>query len=132
MPVQVPESHVDLLARPIFAGVATLQRDGAPQVFPMWFAWNEVRAVVLLTHTRNRRTFSLIQRDPRVAIVFIDPDNPYRYLQLRGLVDSIEDDPTGEFYQSLHMRYNRGARKVVDDADVRVILTVQPVTWTSR
>jgi len=64
------------------------------------------------------------QTEPRVALAISDPDDPYRYLQVRGVVESIEDDPTGAFYEVLQRRY--GAKGEVSDRPYRVIITVRP------
>ncbi len=129
--VKPPDSHLDLLQRPLFAHLATVRADGGPQVNPMWFLYEADRNRVLLTHTRARHNFRYLQRDPRVALSIIDPDDGYRYVQLRGEVEQIEDDPTGGFYQVLQERY-RGFKTEVADRDVRVILTVRPTAWKVR
>jgi len=129
--MQPPETHADLLDRPLFAHFATVRADGAPQVNPMWFLWDPDRCVLRLTHTRNRHNYRYIQREPRVALSIADPDDPYRYLQVRGVVDGIEADPTGAFYQVLQQRY-RGATSEVPDRDVRVILTIRPTAFKAR
>jgi PPOX class probable F420-dependent enzyme len=129
--MQPPETHIDLLERPIFAHLATVRPDGAPQVNPMWFLWDAAHGVIKLTHTKERHNFRYIQREPRVALSIADPDDPYRYLQVRGVVENIEDDPTGRFYQTLQHRY-RGTISEVPDRDVRVILTVRPTAFRAR
>ncbi len=126
-----PESHADLLERPLFAHLATVRKDGAPQVNPMWFLYDRERNRVLLTHTRTRHNFRYVQEEPRVALSITDPADQYRYLQLRGEIEKIEDDPTGHFYQVLQQRY-RGFATEVADRDVRVILTVRPTAWKVR
>jgi len=40
MSVDLPESHADLLERPLFAHLATIRPDGSPQISVMWFAWD--------------------------------------------------------------------------------------------
>jgi PPOX class probable F420-dependent enzyme len=125
-----PESHRDLLERPLFAHFATVRSDGAPLVNPMWFLWDD-EGVFKLTHTKNRHNYRYMQREPRVALSIADPDDQYRYLQARGVVDNIEDDPTGHFYQVLQRRY-RGYVTEVKDRDVRVVLTVRPVAFKVR
>ena len=67
------------------------------------------------------RGFRNIQHEPRVVLID-DPDNPYRFIEVRGDVVSIEPDPGAAFYKSLQTRY--GESYEVKDADVRVILTV--------
>jgi PPOX class probable F420-dependent enzyme len=129
--VAPPESHAHLLERPLFAHLATVRADGAPQVNPMWFEWDPVSRVIRMTHTKTRHNFRYIQSEPRVALSITDPDDPYRYLQVRGVVERIDDDPTGSFYQRLQKRY-RGYSSEVKDRAVRVILTIRPVAFKTR
>jgi PPOX class probable F420-dependent enzyme len=123
-----PPTHLDLLERPLFAHLATVRPDGSPQVNPMWFLWDPELEVMRFTHTRVRHNYRNIGRDPRVALSILDPDEPYRYLQVRGAVDHIEDDPTGRFYQVLQQRYLARSGEVPDRA-VRVILQVRPTAY---
>ena len=129
--VAPPETHAGLLERPLFAHLATVRADGAPQVNPMWFEWDPQTCVIRMTHTKTRHNFRYIESEPRVALSITDPDDPYRYLQVRGVVERIDDDPTGGFYQRLQRRY-RGYTSEVKDRDVRVILTIRPVAFKTR
>jgi len=126
-----PETHKDLLERPLFAHFATVREDGAPQVNPMWFLWDPESEVIKLTHTKTRHNYRYIQREPRVALSITDPETGYRYMQVRGVVEKIEDDPTGEFYNVLSMRY-RGHPIEVRDKAVRVILHIRPTAFRTR
>jgi PPOX class probable F420-dependent enzyme len=126
-----PQSHLQLLERPLIAHFATVAADGSPRVNPMWFLWDATAGVLKLTHTRTRHNFRYLRREPRVALSIVDPDDPYRYLQLRGVLEGVEDDPTGAFYQGLQLRY-RGRTSEVADRDVRVILTIRPTGWKAR
>jgi PPOX class probable F420-dependent enzyme len=97
----------------------------------MWFLWDGERGVIKLTHTRVRHNYRYIADEPRVALSIVDPDDPYRYLQVRGVVENVEDDPTGGFYQTLQQRY-RGFQREVADRDVRVVLTIRPTAFKVR
>lgn len=123
-----PETHADLLERPLFAHLATVRSDGAPQVNPMWFAWDPEEEVVLLTHIKSRHNYRYLQSEPRVALSILDPDDPYRYLQVRGIVEATADDPEGDFYNRLQMRY-RGRTSEVRDRHERVVFTVRPTDF---
>ena len=123
-----PETHVDLLERPVFGHLATVRADGWPLSNPMWFLWDpEIRAIKL-THTKVRHTYRNLQREPRISLSIADPEDQYRYLQVRGVVVSVDDDPEGRFYQVLQQRY-QGYTKEVADPAVRVMLTVRPVAY---
>jgi PPOX class probable F420-dependent enzyme len=119
---EVPDSHADLLERPLFAHLATVRPEGAPQSSVMWFAWDGSR--IRMTHTRTRQKFANLAREPRVALSIADPDDQYRFLEIRGTVEKTEDDPEGEFYRSLQHRY--GMDYPIHDADVRVVITIRP------
>jgi len=119
---EVPASHADLLDKPLFAHLATIRPNGAPQSSVMWFAWDGSR--IRLTHTSTRQKFANLAHEPRVALSVADPDDPYRFLEIRGTVEKIEDDPGAEFYRSLQRRY--GMDYPIMDADVRVVITIRP------
>jgi PPOX class probable F420-dependent enzyme len=129
--MQPPATHRDLLERPLFAHLATIRGDGSPAVNPMWFFWDGEREVLRFTHTRERHNYRNLKRDPRVALSITDPDDGYRYMQVRGVVESIEDDPTGRMFQILQQRY-RGFRGEVADRAVRVVMTVRPTGFKVR
>ena len=118
----LPANLADLLEKPTFAHLATMRPDGSPQSSVMWFAWDGSR--VKITHTKTRQKFQNLSREPRVAMSIADPEDPYRYLEVRGTVEKVEDDPGGEFYRSLQRRY--GMEYPITDADVRVIITIRP------
>ncbi|GLY13507.1 PPOX class F420-dependent oxidoreductase [Kineosporia rhizophila] len=119
----LPESHQDLLERANFAHLATIRPDGSPQSSVMWFAWDG--ETLKLTHTKNRQKFANLQHEPRVSFSVLDPENPYRFLEVRARLESVEDDDAeASFYRSLQVRY--GSVYPIPDADVRVILTFRP------
>jgi PPOX class probable F420-dependent enzyme len=124
---EIPEGHRDLLESPLFAHLATLRPDGSPQSSVMWFAWDGER--VRFSHTRNRQKYRNLESDPRVSFHVQDPQNPYRTLEVRGLVESMVPDAEAVFYQSLQQRYDFVVPVV--DADVRVIVTIAPSSFVA-
>jgi PPOX class probable F420-dependent enzyme len=102
--VEVPEKYRDLLERPLIASLATVREDGTPQVNPMWFAWDG--EFVYFTHTSYRKKFRNLAANPAVSISIFDPDQPYQYVEVRGVVERTEPDPSGAFYQELARRYS--------------------------
>src|SRR2546422_1053829 len=78
----IPENCRDLFAKKAFAHVATVGRDGTPQVTPVWVDYDG--AHVRFNTARGRVKDKNLQRNPKVALSMQDPDNPYRYLQIRG------------------------------------------------
>ncbi|MDG4788406.1 PPOX class F420-dependent oxidoreductase [Micromonospora sp. WMMD1102] len=123
-----PASHEDLLIRPLFAHLATTRPDGGPQSNVMWFAWDGGR--IRMTHTRSRQKFRNLRRDPRVALSILDPDDPYRFLEVRGVVEKVEDDDeVASFYRSLQQRYDNVYE--IRDAPERVVVTIRPESFVA-
>ena len=61
-----------------------------------------------------------------------DPENPYRYLEVRGVVDEIVADPTGAFYLELNDRYSGPLTEPPSDKAHRVILIVRPTGYSKQ
>ncbi|MBL7500534.1 PPOX class F420-dependent oxidoreductase [Frankia sp. CNm7] len=127
----VPDEVRDLLERPVIVNLATVREDGTPQVNPMWFAWDG--EFIRFTHTNFRRKYRNIKANPAVAISIVDPENPYRYVEVRGVVERIDPDPTGAFFVELNKRYD-GPFGPGDPTDAahRVIFVVRPTAVGKR
>lgn len=122
--VSIPEDMLDLLERPLYGHLATVRPDGTPQVNPMWFEWDG--EVLRFTHTTQRQKYRNLKANPAVAISVIDPDNPYRYLEVRGIVEDEVPDPEATFYLHLNDRYDGPLTGTPADAPYRVIFVVRP------
>lgn len=86
----IPESHVDILEANSFGHLATRMPDGTPQVTPVWVD-HEDREYVLVNTARSRQKERNIRRDPRVGLSVTHPDDPYRYLSVRGEAELTEE-----------------------------------------
>ena len=126
----IPDSHRDLLERPLFAHLATIRPDGVPQVNPMWFSWDG--EYVYFTNTKIRYKYRNVVANPQVAISINDPEQPYRYLEVRGTVERIDDDSTGAFFQTLADRYGMKFDGPPGDVEHRVVYVIKPVATSSQ
>ncbi|HYD49508.1 MAG TPA: PPOX class F420-dependent oxidoreductase [Terriglobales bacterium] len=100
----VPERFHDLLTeKKAFAHVATLMPDGSPQVTPVWF---DVDGDCLRINTaRGRAKDHNVERDGRIALSIVDPDNPYRALMMRGRVTEITENGADSHIDQLAKKY---------------------------
>ncbi|GAA2987058.1 PPOX class F420-dependent oxidoreductase [Actinokineospora diospyrosa] len=121
----IPDSHLDLLDRPLFAHLATIRPDGVPQVNPMWFHWDG--EFVRFTNTTTRYKYRNVTTNPVVAFSVNDPDQPYRYLEIRGTVERIDKDADAEFFLELAKRYSLPMDGPPEDAPDRVIYVIRPI-----
>ncbi|MFQ5913897.1 MAG: PPOX class F420-dependent oxidoreductase [Nitrospinota bacterium] len=125
MPDAVPHTFKDLLERRVCAHLVTLNEDGSPQVTPVWFNYDGSH--ILVNSARGRKKDRNMRRDPRVALCILDPEDDFRYLELRGRVVEITEEGAVEHIRELAEKY-LGA----DDypwprpGEVRVIYKIAP------
>jgi len=112
-----------------FAHVATLNKDGSPQVSPVWI---DMDGQYLVFNTeQKRRKVKNMRRDPRVSLAVQDMSNPYRYLEIRGRVVDITPTKGAEHIDKLAKKY-LGQEKYPynQPGDVRLIVKVEPAKIT--
>lgn len=100
---QIPASHVDLLDKPAFAHVATLMKDGSPQVTPVWV--DREGDKVVINSAEGRVKDKNLKRDKRIALSITDPANPYRMLSIRGEVIEITTEGAEDHIDRLAKKY---------------------------
>jgi PPOX class probable F420-dependent enzyme len=123
----IPESHHDLLAdeKKAFVYLATLMKDGTPQVTPVWF--NTDGDYILVNSAEGRIKDKNMRARPQVALAISDPANPYRYLQIRGKVVEYTLEGAEEHIDTLNFKYH-GNRNYPghNPAQHRVIYKILP------
>lgn len=123
----IPESYSDLIKdeTKAFGCLATLMKDGSPQLTPIWF--NTDGRYILINSAVGRVKDRNMRRDGRVAFVIIDPHNPYRYLQIRGKVVEITTEGAREHIDALTKKY-RGLDKYPSRSpdEIRVTYKILP------
>lgn len=100
----IQEQYLDLLTtKKAFAHLATLMPDGSPQATPVWFDF--AGGSIRINSARGRQKDRNMRRDPRIALCITDPDNPYRYLEIRGRVVEITEQGADPHINSLAQKY---------------------------
>ena len=128
MGISIPTSHVDLLEKKAFAHMATLMPDGSPQVTPVWFGFENGKIVV--NSAQGRRKDKNVKRDGRVSLSISDPDNPYRYLEVRGKVVEITQTGADGKIDELSMKYLGTAYPHRVEGEVRVTYVIEPIGFS--
>ena len=121
----IPENFRDIFAKKAFAHLATVGRDGAPQVTPVWVDYDGTH--VRINTARGRAKDKNLQRNPKVALSAQDPDNPYRYVQVRGRVVEMTEKDADTHIDALSKKYT-GRDKYANrrPGEVRVIVKILP------
>jgi PPOX class probable F420-dependent enzyme len=124
------EKYSDLFHKKAFANLSTLMKDGSPQVTPVWFDYDgsHIRVNSALGRVKDKN----IRRDPRVSMSIQDPDNPYRYLEIRGKVVDITQQGADDHIDSLAQKYLGQAKYPYrQPGEVRVLYKIEPQKLSS-
>jgi PPOX class probable F420-dependent enzyme len=120
---KIPETHFDILDKRCFGHVATLRPDGDLSCNPVSIVWDG-RCVRFSSLEKTKKVRNL-RMDPRIAISIPDPDDPTRYLELRGRA-TITPDADRSFINTMARKYMDVDEYPYDPPGAkRVIVTVE-------
>ena len=126
--VAIPSAYLDLLEqKKTFAHLATLMPDGSPQVTPVWFDYKDGR--IRVNSAKGRTKSRNMKEGSRVALAIMDPDNPYRYIQVRGQVSRVTEEGASAHIDSLAKKY-LGQEKYpyARPGEIRIIFDIEPTS----
>jgi PPOX class probable F420-dependent enzyme len=124
-PKPIPASHRDLIDRPLLLALATTLDDGTPQLTPVWFS--EEQGHIYVNTARGRVKDRAMRARPYVAAMIYDPENPYRYIQIRGPVIEINEEAGRAHIDLLAQRYTGAEKYTFGPPDEpRVRFTILP------
>ena len=130
MATTIPEKFRDLLTKKAFAHLATLMPDGSPQVTPVWFDFDGTH--VRVNSAKGRVKDKNMRRNGRVALAIQDPENPYRYLAVRGRVEEVSEAGADAHIDSLAKKYlGQDRYPNRQPGEVRVIYRIRPERFSS-
>jgi PPOX class probable F420-dependent enzyme len=126
----IPEKYRDLFNKRAFANLATLMPDGSPQVTPVWCDFDGEN--VLINTAIGRVKDKNLQREPRVSMSILDPDNPYRYLEVRGRVVERTEQGADEHINKMAKKYmGLDVYPYRRPGEVRVLYKIKPERTSS-
>ena len=124
----IPEGFRDLFEKRTFAHLSTITPDGTPHSTPVWVDYDADADRVLVNTARGRRKERNVRENPSVGVSMCDPEDPYRYVSVRGEVAALTEDGAVEHIDELAGRYmgvdeypNHG-----EESGARVKLEIRP------
>jgi PPOX class probable F420-dependent enzyme len=122
----IPDNYLDLLQqKKAIANLATVMADGSPQVTPVWFDYTEGK--IRVNTAKGRVKSRTLRSGAPVALAIIDPDNPYRYVQIRGRVARSVEAGADAHIDSLAKKYlGKDTYPFRQPGEVRVMYEIEP------
>jgi len=108
-----------------FAFIATVNKDGSPQVTPTW-VHTDGKYVHVNVNT-SRLKYRNLSRDARVAVALIDQNDPYTKLFVKGKVVSMEKGKVADdSIDQLSIKYTGHKYGNRQPGEQRVLMKIEP------
>jgi PPOX class probable F420-dependent enzyme len=122
----IPDAYLDLLTqKKAFASLATVMPDGSPQVTPVWFDY--AGGVIRVNTAKGRVKARNMKEGAAVALSIMDPDNSYRYVQIRGRVRRVVEAGADQHIDSLAKKYlDKDKYSFARPGETRVMFEIEP------
>jgi PPOX class probable F420-dependent enzyme len=122
----IPDKYLDLLQqKKAFANLATLMPDGSPQVTPVWLDY--AGGAIRINTAKGRVKARNLKVGSPVALAIMDPDEPYRYLQVRGRVRRVVEEGADAHIDALAKKYlGKDKYPFRQPGEIRVIYEIEP------
>jgi PPOX class probable F420-dependent enzyme len=122
----IPDAFLDLLQKKVaLANLATVNPDGSPQVTPVWFDYTDGK--IRVNTAKGRIKARNMQEGTPVAVAIVDPDNVYRYIQIRGRVARATEEGASAHIDSLAKKYlGKDKYPFAQPGEVRISYEIEP------
>jgi PPOX class probable F420-dependent enzyme len=125
MAAKIPEQFLDLFHKKAFGSLSTLMPDGSPQTNPVWVDYQD--GELWVNSAAGRLKDKNMKRDPRVSVAVIDPDNPYRFLEIRGKVREVTQDGAPQHIDKMAKKYlGKDKYPYAQPGEQRVLYKITP------
>lgn len=101
--VTIPDDYQYLLTDAIVVTLVTLMPDGTPQASPIWCGYDGTH--IWVNSAKGRQKDKNMRERPQVSVLSFPPDNPYRYLEVRGMVEEITEEGALDHINALCLQY---------------------------
>ncbi|MBF6568262.1 MAG: PPOX class F420-dependent oxidoreductase [Candidatus Binataceae bacterium] len=109
-----------------FAYIATVMKDGSPQVTPVWFEYLDGK--IKINTAKGRVKAHTLRSGVPVAMAIADPANPYRFVQVRGRVTEVTEKGARDHIDKLSHKYLGQPYPHSQPGEVRLMVTIEPTS----
>jgi len=130
MSASIPDSFRDLFDKEVYVTVATVQPDGQPQCTVVWCSYDGEH--ILVNTARGRQKEKNMSERPMATVLAVDPENPYRWIEVRGTVEITEEggldhiNALAKAYRGVDKYYGGVAPAEMEGKEVRVLCKITP------
>lgn len=120
---RLTDEQAQLFLNANYGVVADVREDGSPHQTVVWVDWDGENVVFNTAEGRAKPRF--IRRDPRVSVLVLDPENPFRWVAVSGPAE-IATEGAVEHIDKLAKKYMGRDEYGVAEDETRLIVRVRP------
>lgn len=124
-PHSIPESHRDIFEKKALGHLATIMPNGSPQVTPVWVLLDD-QGYVIVNSAKGRQKDRNMRERRHVAISLADPDNPFRYIAVRGRIVDITEEGANDVINQMSDKYTGKPYQGFRPGETRVTYKIRP------
>ena len=99
----IPDSHAGILDTKALLYLGTQNKDGSPQVSPVWFDTNG--DIIEVNSAKGRLKDLNMRARSQVSVAIVDPENPYKWVGMQGTVVEVTENGAEEHIDALANKY---------------------------
>ena len=124
MSATIPDNYLDLFTTNVVVSLATLNKDGSPQVHPVWCGFSD--GLVLVNSAKGRAKDRNMRGNAKATVLATDPKNPYRWCEVRGDIVEITETGADDAIEEFSHRYLGKPYPFRSPSEVRVLYKIKP------
>lgn len=131
MAATIPEAYKPLIEGPVVVVLASVTPEGEAHASPVWCSTEG--EYILVNTTKGRQKAKNFEANPDVSIVALDPENPYRYVEVRGKVEEMIEEggldhinQLAQLYVNEPKYYGGVAPAEMEGQETRIICKIRP------
>ena len=121
---ELTDAQREVIGSTPVVALSTVGPKGTPQTTATWFVLDD-DGLVKISLSESRQKVKNLKRNPGASLLFVNPQNPFQTLEIRGNA-TFEPDGAGTLVDKVNAKYSADVRNFDQPGEERYVVTIQP------
>jgi PPOX class probable F420-dependent enzyme len=121
---ELTDAQREVIGSTLVVALSTVGPKGTPQTTANWFVLDD-DGRVKLSLSEGRQKVKNLKRNPGASLLFVNPQNPFQTVEIRGTA-TFELDEADTLIGQLNAKYNANVRSFDQPGEERYTVTIEP------
>ena len=121
---ELTDAQRDVIGSTPVVALSTTGPQGTPQTTAAWFVLDD-DGRVQMSLSESRQKVKNLKRNPGASLLFVNPQNPFQTVEIRGTA-TLEPDDAGTVIDKVNAKYNANVRNFDQPGEQRYMVTIEP------